>query len=184
MCVNKNNRKGLKSQPLDGDSHLFTKVQARKEINLETLKSSVLTVCLLSIAVSVCLFLCPENALRKQVRFLVSLMFLVSLLPAFVRPEFSDIPGSVQQSQADRTALALTEQTVKQTLASVLEQKGISCSEISVSLHIDENHCISISDVSVTCDDFQQTLRTLRELLGEGVNLHVSEILESVQSQP
>ncbi len=182
MCVNENNRKGLKSQPLDGDSLLFTKAEARKENILETLKSSVLTVCLLSIAVSVCLFLCPEHALRRQTRFLVSLLFLLSLLPALPSPDFSGIPESVQQSQADQTAMILTEQSVKQTLISILEKKGILCKEISVSLHMDENRCISITDVSVTCDNFQQTLRTLREVLGEGVKLHVSETLESVQS--
>ena len=145
---------------------------------LETLKNSVLSVCLLSIAVSVCLLICPDTALQKQVRFLISLLFIISLILPFRNISFLDSLEAIQQERSDTAMQEITEQSVENALKSVLAQNGITCSETDVSVHIDENHCISITDVSVTCDDFQNTVHLLKEILGEEVGIHVTEILE------
>jgi len=145
---------------------------------LETLRNSVLSVCLLSIAVSVCLLICPDTALQKQVRFLISLLFIISLILPFKNLSFPDSLEAIQQERSDTAMQEVTEQSLETALKSVLAQNGIHCSETEVAVHIDETHCISITDVNVTCDNFQNAVHLLKEILGEEVAIHVTEILE------
>ena len=142
-----------------------------------TLQSSVLAVCMLSIAISICLLICPDTALQKQVRFLISLLFVISLILPFRNLNFPDSLEAIQIEQADYSAQQAAEHAVKDALVSVLTQNGISCSEPEVILHIDENHCISITDVSLTCDDEQNAVTVLQQILGEEVSIHVSQTL-------
>lgn len=145
---------------------------------LETIQSSVLAVCMLSIAVSLCLLICPDNALQKQVRFLISLLFVISLILPFKNLTFPDSLEALQIEQSDRSALQAAEFSVRNALVSILNQNGISCSEPEITLHIDENHCISISEVRLTCDNYQDAVRLLNQMLGEEVSIHVSQTLE------
>lgn len=115
--------------------------------------------------------------MKKQIRFLIALLFVCVLIQPVREFQIPDSLEAVQKAQSDKTAQALTEQTVKTAISELLSQNQISCSEISVNLHIDETNRISISEVSLTCDDYQNTVRLLREILGEGVTIHVSEIL-------
>ncbi len=145
---------------------------------LDSFRSSVLSVCLLSTAVSVCLMICPDNALKKQVKFLLSLLFVISLAMPFRDFRIPSAPGVSQQEQADRTVLHLTEQTVRETLETLLAEKQIFCREIQVNLHIDSAGCISITDIRVCCDQPQEAEQLLHEVLGEGVAVDVSQNLE------
>jgi len=140
--------------------------------------SSVTGICLLSIAVSVCLLICPDSSMKKQIRFLIALLFILILIRPVREFQIPESLEAIQKTQSDQTAQALTEQAVKNTILELLSENQISCSEISVNLHIDENDCISITDVSLTCDDMHNAVRLLREMLSEEVTLHVSEILE------
>ncbi len=144
---------------------------------MHIISASVLGICLLSVAVSLSLLICPDTALKKQIRFLVALLYLPALLQPVKILQIPDSLESVQKAQNDQTVQNLTEQAVRQAVFQLLAQQNISCSDLHIILHIDDQNCISISEVSLTCDDYQNTVRLLREAFGEEVTLHVSEIL-------
>ncbi len=142
------------------------------------LQNAVLAVSMLSIAVAICLLICPDNTLQKQVKFFISLLFVISLILPFKNITFPESLEDIQAEQAEQSALQAAENCVKQAVKHILLENQISCSEISVQLHINEQNCISISDVSVTCDNLQNAGKILRQILGEEVSIDVSQILE------
>ena len=145
------------------------------------LKTAVVGVCLLSIAVSVCLLICPDSSLRKQVKFLVSLVCIISLISPFRHLQIPSSLDSLQLEHASSSVQALTEAAAEKALNVTLQKSGLSCERLEVSVHVSEDNCISITDVSLICDDPQSAVVLLKDLLGEEVHLHVSQALESVQ---
>lgn len=145
---------------------------------METLQSSVLAVCMLSIAVAVCMLICPNTVLQKQIRFLISLLFVISLALPLKQIEFPDSLEQMQRERSQQTVQEVTEHSVEDTLNTLLAQNAVLCQELNVTVHIDENYCISITDVSVICDDVQHAVEIMKEVLGEGVEIHAAEILE------
>ncbi|MDE6004469.1 MAG: hypothetical protein K2G88_03690 [Oscillospiraceae bacterium] len=145
---------------------------------IESLKISVISVCMLSIAVAVCTLVCPNAVLAKQVRFLIALLFVISLAVSLTNLEFPVSLVEIQQERSQESAQAVTEKYAEQALYLLLTQEEISCSELHVTVHIDENQSIFISEVSAVCDDFQKACHVLKQALGEEVEIHVTEILE------
>ncbi len=155
---------------------------------MEYLRSSVLGACLFSAVVGICTLIRPSRALERQVRLLLSLLFVISLAAPLTQME---LPASLealceQQAQAHAidvdeafTAQLLTE-TQKQTEAALRErfaQAGITCTDLSVALYIDEDDCIHCKEVRAVCDDFAGGCALLKETLGEEVTICVTEIL-------
>jgi len=145
---------------------------------MEQLHSAVLSICLLSICTAVCTLFCPESSLTKQVRFLISLLFIIGLAVPLTNLEFPESLIQIQEQNSQETALAVTKKSAEQALLFLLSEEQIHCSDLQVDVHIDGNQRIMISDVSVVCDDYQNACRVLREALGEETELHVTEILE------
>ncbi|MDE6729509.1 MAG: hypothetical protein K2J71_01875 [Oscillospiraceae bacterium] len=147
---------------------------------LESLKSAVISVCMLSIAVAICTLILPDTTLTKQVRFLISLLFIISLAVPLADLEFPVSMQEIQQEQSQETAQAVTELYLKNALLALLEQEQIVCEELEVTVHIDESGSISIREVEVNalCDDFQKACRVLEQALGEEAEIHVTQILE------
>ncbi len=144
---------------------------------IETLKSSVLSVCLLSISVALCTLLCPNAGLMKQVRFLISLLFLISLAVPLTDLTPPEDLTQIQNQQAQESAIAVTKQCAEQALYQLLEDSQIHCTDLCVTVHIDENQRIIINKVSAVCDDFQNACRVLHEALGEEAEICVTEII-------
>lgn len=144
---------------------------------IESLKASVISVCLLSISVAVCTLICPDAVLAKQVRFLISLLFIISLAVPLTNLEFPVSMTEIQQERSQESVTAVTQKYAEEALYLLLTQEGISCSELHVTVHIDENQSISISEVNAVCDDFQKACRVLEQALGEEAEIHVTEIL-------
>ncbi len=153
---------------------------------MEQMKTVVIGACMLSLAVGLCHMIKPSRTFEKQVRFLVSMLFVICMVSPFLHLEFSDIPELLAEAEETEQSQALEEELQSQVLAStrtqteaaiaqLLTAQGIACSEIAVTVHIDETGCISISEVSVTCDDEQKASESLRSALGEEVVLHVAE---------
>ncbi|MDE5737823.1 MAG: hypothetical protein K2H93_05595 [Oscillospiraceae bacterium] len=145
---------------------------------LENLKISVISVCMLSIAIAVCTLVCSNAVLAKQVRFLIALLFIISLAVPLTNLKFPVSMIEIQQERSQESAKAVTQKYVEEALYLLLTQEQISCSELQVTVHIDENQSISISEVNAVCDDFQKACRVLEQALGEEVEIHVTEVLE------
>ncbi|MDE5769487.1 MAG: hypothetical protein K2H29_01115 [Oscillospiraceae bacterium] len=146
--------------------------------SLESLKTAVISVCMLSIAVAVCTLILPDTALAKQVRFLISLLLIISLAVPLADLDFPVSMQEIQQERSQETAQAVTESCLESALLALLEQEQIVCEELHVTVHIDEMNRISIREVNVLCNDFQKACRVLEQALGEEAEIHVTQILE------
>lgn len=156
---------------------------------MEQLKAVITAACLLSIAAGLCDLIRPDQQFRPQIRFLISLLFVIGLTSPLLHLDADlvlsdplDVQQTVQEEKLADTAEALIlEETARRTedaLRELLSQNGIACTEMEVSLHIDELQCISISEVRTECSDMQRGCALLEMQLGEGVTIHVAEAAE------
>lgn len=156
---------------------------------MEQMKSIITAACLLSIAAGICDLIRPDQQFRPQIRFLISLLFVIGIAAPlvhldvdFVLSGASEIQGTVQEEQLSDTAeeliLTETERRTEEALRTLLNRNGIACTEMEVSLHIDDGQCISISEVRTECSDMQAALALLEMQLGEGVSVHVTEVVQ------
>lgn len=155
---------------------------------MESLKNAVVSACMLSCAVSLFSLAAPGKALAGQMKFLVSLLFAVSLavpllhfeLPSDLETLASDALSMQTQETESRVRESMIEETqdcTAQALRQALANAGIHCSELDVQVHIDENDCIHISKVTVTCDDFAGANALLSDLLGGEGEIVVTQII-------
>lgn len=155
---------------------------------MEQLRTSVLSICMLSAAVGICSLLKPGKALERQIRFLISVMFVISLAAPLLQIEiphelsvFCEEQMQVRESEftAEMDARVLSEAKlrIEQALTEQLAAAGITCTKIEATLYIDSEGCIYCSDIDAECSDFAGACAVLEAALGEGVNISVTEVL-------
>ncbi len=156
---------------------------------MEQIRTVILGACMLSIAVALCNMIRPSRIFERQVRFLISLLLVISITTPFLQIDYADALEALTET-AEPPETAVLEETLEAQLLeetalcseaavrSLLSQAGIACTEADVIVHIGDTGSIYISEVSVTCSDFRGASEILRENLGEEVILHVSEVVE------
>ncbi len=156
---------------------------------MEQWNTVVIGACMLSIAIAIFHMIRPDQTFTRQIRFLVSLLFITSLAAPVLHltteaagwnahAEITENPHANDLSkEMERQILTQTEDYAAQALTALLEDAGISCTEMDVTVHIDDMDSIYISEVSTVCGDYQNACRILQEQLGEDVTLSVTEIL-------
>ncbi|MBQ9110750.1 MAG: hypothetical protein IJY06_05225 [Oscillospiraceae bacterium] len=154
---------------------------------MQQLKTIITAACMLSIAVGICNVLRPSKLFERQVRFLISLLFTLCLAAPLLRIDWHaplpELAAGEMEMQADRLRqdaqqLILEETAVRteSALTKLLNENGIACQTVDVQVHIDDEQCIYISEVSTACSDPAQAAGLLRTNLGEEVTLHVTEL--------
>lgn len=154
---------------------------------MEQCKAIIISACMLSITVGLCNALKPGMILEKQIRFLISMLFVIGLAGGILklRQEGIRIPyqvcseeiqtkeltGAVQETILERIKIQ-TERALQELLA----ENGISCKDLSAEIHIDEGQRIYISEVSAECNQTEFACEILQVHLGEEVVLHVTEM--------
>lgn len=155
---------------------------------MEQLKSVLTAACMLSLAIGLCNVIKPSRIFEKQVRFLISLLFVIGLASPLLQIDWQSSPlalaEDLQASQAEKLTQELQTQLLEETavrtenaLLEVLAADGVSCSELDVSVHIDDAQCIYISEVSVVCSDAEKANNILQASFGEEVTVHVTEMV-------
>ncbi len=153
---------------------------------MEQITAIVTGACLLSLAVGVVHMIRPSKAFEQQVRFLVSMLFIVCITKPFLTlemPGFSSITDTAEaavqcDTLADETqtqVLAATRMQTEHAVAQYLTANGITCTQVTAIMNIDGTGSISISEVSVMCSPPETAAALLQSVLGEGVTLHVAE---------
>jgi hypothetical protein len=153
---------------------------------MNQLRTIFITACMLSIAIGICNMLRPARRFERQVRFLVSLLFAIGLGAPLLRMDLRIPPTALASAQVnaqtDRLAQdaqeILLEETKRCTQAAIeklLAENGISCTQLAVQIHIDDEQCISISEVSAVCSDVQRARTILQTHCGKEVLLNVSQ---------
>ena len=155
---------------------------------MEGIKNAVVSVCMLSCAVSLFSLAAPGKALAGQMRFLVSLLFAVCiavpLLHLELPPDLETLASDAHRVQTEETERLVRESVIRETqdytaqaLREALTRAGIACTELDVQVHIDENDCIHISKVTATCDDFAGANTLLSDLLGGEGEIVVTQVI-------
>lgn len=154
---------------------------------MNDLKAVLTAACMVSLAVGLCHALKPSHLFERQVRFLISLLFVIGLAGPILTIDWRSAAAIIQNEPAaaenpqleEELEVQLLQETAVRSetaLRELLASNGISCTELDVSVHIDETNCIYISEVSAVCSDAGKTTDILREQLGEGVTIHASEM--------
>lgn len=161
---------------------------------MEQLRTIITAACMLSIAVALCNLLKPSRIFERQVRFLISLLFAISLAAPLLRIDWTLPPAELSQMQMDaqtqqlaqeaqQLILTETKHRTQAALCDILTGNGITCPQLEVEIHIDDEQCISISEVSAVCSDPEKARGLLRSNCGEEVTLHVTELAEEAVPQ-
>ena len=148
----------------------------------EGIRNAVLAACMVSAGAGLLSLLSYGRTLARQMKFLLSMMLAMSLAVPLLGMEFPEIPtfSEMESIDAERILEQLMQETAERLRAVLLEklrEAGITCTELEIGLHRDEENCIHISKVAAVCDDFSGANRLLRELAGEEAEITVTEIL-------
>ena len=157
---------------------------------MEQLKTLITMSCLLSITVGICNILKPSNLFERQVRFLISMMFVIGLAASLLNIDWQIVSIAPRENTVNVQTASLTleaqdlilSQTAARTetaLQEIFNQNGIRYSELQASVNIDEGQRIYISEVSTVCSDTRRACEILRTNLGEEVILRVTEMVQS-----
>ena len=155
---------------------------------MDTLKGTVLAVCLLSTAVGLAGMTVPPGSLDRQIRFFLELLFILSLSAPLMHltfpPSLDSLTESRQSAQETAVSDAIRQQILAETkprteaaLTALLEDNAIGCTSLEADMYIDGDGCIYCSEVRAQCSDFSAACRVLEEALGEGVSICVTEVL-------
>ncbi|MBQ7003814.1 MAG: hypothetical protein IJN57_07625 [Oscillospiraceae bacterium] len=155
---------------------------------MEQFRTIISGACMLSLAMGLCTMIQPGRLLEKQMRFLLSLLFVLCMAVPFLRIDYDTLTERLMQAdvlpESGTLTTAMEQQLLEKTalcsesaVRTLLSAEGIACTDVSVSVHISETGSISISEVSVVCDDFQRASMLLRQQLGEEVALRVEEVV-------
>lgn len=144
------------------------------------MESAVLSICIVSLAVSVSENLVSGTKLGKQIKFILSLILIAVIFRPFsenaVLPDISEIPDIPEFKQYsedfynDEMKSRISE-NISETLEDELLKNGIHTDFIDTDINISDSDSISINSVTVGTDNFQQAERIIKENLGEGTEV-------------
>ncbi len=127
---------------------------------MDTLKAITLIACFLGIAISMLDIITPSEKLKKQIRFIFSLVFIIAITSSILNSEIDfDIPSSkdIEQSEQYQAVMKTYTQNLadnfKTNIEKNLEEKlrinNIGAKKVSLKVDIDDNECISITGADV-----------------------------------
>jgi len=140
------------------------------------MESTIISVCIISLAISVSENLTAGTKLGNQIKFILSLMLIAVIFRPFsdnaVLPDISGIPdiGDIQVYSDDVRNQELANQiseNISEALRNEMEKKGFSPAFIETEVNISESDSISINRVTVGTDNFPEAEKIIKENLGE-----------------
>lgn len=150
---------------------------------METMRTIVLVTCVISLLSGVLDALRPNAKFDRQMRLLLSAVFLLAILTPLVKGTSamhvdwnSDVKISedLTETMAVQTEACVVE-NLESTLKELLRNGGVTDAEVEVGMHITEDNCIEIEHVTVFCADTETAVALLVECLGEEVTIDVEK---------
>ena len=137
------------------------------------METAVLSVCIISLAVSLSENLTSGTKLGKQIKFLLSLIVISVIFRPFSEnislPDIPDIPEFQQYSDEfyNNEMKNRISENISKTLEDELLKNGINTDFIDTDINISDSDSISINSVTVGTDNFQRAEIIIKENLGE-----------------
>lgn len=156
---------------------------------MDSVKQAVLIGCILGIAFSMIEMIIPDKALFKNVKLIMSIIMLVSIINPFLKDgaviSVSSYESDAQLSSAelqesiDKAYIKEIENKVKKSLELYFLKNEIEADKLVIVTEVDEYNYLEVNKISlyVAEKDRDKTLDLIKILLGENVNV---EFLENV----
>ena len=144
---------------------------------MDALRTSILAACCAALALTFAEGILPMEKFQRQLRLLMSLLLMTAILKPLTGLELSFGTGSLSADPAAAEGLAALAEAayedavsarIQGALNSELASHGVSCTVTAVSVHIQEDGGIEISEAVITGNTLTGTVY-LREWLGDAV---------------
>lgn len=138
-----------------------------------------MTACFCGIGISVCEMIMPDEKFSKQINFILSLVFVISIITPFklFADKVSDNGISYRSAgyefsyEGEEMYDAYLEKTIchniEESIISMLEAKNIPCEKVSVSIDISDSYCISISKAGIVSSEFEKASEMIMSEISE-----------------
>ncbi len=148
---------------------------------METMRAIVLITCVISLLSGVLDALRPNAKFDRQMRLLLSAVFLLAILTPLVKGAGKmqmnwDSDMTVSQDMAAAMAVqteVCAAENLENTLQELLQKGGVTDARVKAEVHIAEDNSIEIEHVTVFCGDAETAKSLLAECLGEEVKIDV-----------
>ena len=146
---------------------------------MNIIQSFVVTACAIGIIFSVISSMVDISKFQKEFRLMFTSIFLIILISYFLNLDFSFLksvsldsnPYSLEDFSTDSYASDTITLQIENSIQEFLSQKGIDCENISVSINITDENCISINRVTLKTDNFQYAELLIKQNFGESVQV-------------
>lgn len=152
---------------------------------METMRTIVLVTCAVSLLSGVLDALKPNKKFDRQMRLLLSVVFLLAFLAPFVKG-LDDLHWNSWETDAvisDHLTAEMAQQTLQyaqenleQTLVQYLQEHNLADAQVQVQMHMTDDDSIEINRVIVSCTNSETATALLKECLGEEVTIDVENI--------
>lgn len=154
-------------------------------------KELITTLCLSGIGLAIYKMMVPSGTYEKQIRVLVSLVFILGVISPFARGDIT-LPVSANNELVESVEYARIEEransylkshfttNLETSLVKSLEEKGITVDKILVNVDISKEYSISINEVRVLISNKADTgavKAAIKKEVGEDTEIQV-DILE------
>ncbi len=140
-----------------------------------TIQQIALSICLVSVAISLLDSLSPEGRFKKQIRLILSLIFLLSILNPVMEGEFSDfniedLMSSNEYIEANALYYENLEENfainIESSLKIQLEQENIFPKKISPIVNISEDNSIDINRIEfILSSEDEENIDVIKEIV-------------------
>lgn len=158
---------------------------------MEAFKELITTLCLAGIGLAIYKMMVPSGTYEKQIRVLVSLVFILGVISPFAKGEISlhvsangELVESVEYARIEEQANSYLKShfttNLETSLVKVLEEKGLAVDKISVNVDISKEYSISINEVRVLTSnkaDTEAIKAAIKKEVGDDTDIQV-DILE------
>lgn len=149
---------------------------------MEAMRAVVLVTCVISILSGVLDALKPNARFDRQLRLLLSAVFVLGILTplsqgaAAFQPDWEPDTETAAVELEAAAAQATQKQAaanLEESLEAMLRQHGIADAQAEAEMYISGDNCIEIEQVTVYCTDSAAAEPLLTDCLGKEVKIHV-----------
>lgn len=138
---------------------------------MDAIKGITFMACFLGIAISMLDIVTPSDKLKKQIRFIFSLVFIIAITTAILNskvdfkiPTSEDIENTEQYKNVMKTYTECLANNFKSNIEKNLNEKlkinNIEAQQVSLNVDIDEDDSISILGADVVLDKSQKYIES------------------------
>lgn len=150
------------------------------------MREVLLNICLTAVAVSLFKMLIPENTFKKQINFLISCFFIVSVI-FFISGGNYDISALQETLRQENTYVDFSEEITKERrreisekmterVKEVLAEEEIYPKKIYIIVNISGIYSISINEIKLVLsdeDDFQKASELVEREVGKSIKVSI-----------